>query len=153
MLVTAGDDNWIKFWDPMGLSCLAIITENEPIKNVISFAREFVIYYHLKTKVVSFNYVRPKFETVFESSKDSEIKTMIGSSDTQQDLIIGDSSGCIHFINWQNKQCTSKKNYHDGNSIVAMTHSNEMLISADVNKKIVFFNIETNQPTYEFNAS
>jgi WD40 repeat protein len=81
MIVTGGNDNKIKFWDPMGLKCLAVITEDNPIESILSFEKETLFYYNLSTKVMSFNYIRPKFETIFEAGKDNTVTKMIRSSD------------------------------------------------------------------------
>ena len=37
MVVTGGADGKLKFWDPMGLQVLAMISEEQPIQNIISF--------------------------------------------------------------------------------------------------------------------
>jgi len=141
IIVTGGQDAKIRFWDPIGLHCMAIITETNPILKILG--ADSHIYYAMENKFQSFFYIKPKFETLFED-EDEKITTICHISDLGGSTIfLGTLNGLIYFIDRKSKSVTAWKKYHEPNAILAITHKNDTLISADSESKVIIFNTKT----------
>ena len=143
IFVTGGQDCKIRFWDPIGLHCMAIITESKPILNI--FGADSHIYYSMENKVQSFYYLRPKFEVLFEDEEE-QVTQICNISDLGGTIMfVGTNAGLIYFIDRKQKNVTAWKKYHEPNKILALHHKNETLISSDDASNIVIFNTNTLQ--------
>ena len=151
IFVTGGMDGKIRFWDPIGIHCMAIVSEEKPILAILGY--ETTICYAMSSKVVSFNYLKPKFELLFEGDEE-EVTSMCDCSDLGSTTIfIGTSKGIIYFIDRKSKVVTVRKKYHEESPVRALHHSNENLISADFANKVVIFNTNSLTQVFEIDLS
>lgn len=158
LVVTSGEDNKIKFWNPMNNDPVAVINESYPVSRILTIEKEKLFYYIVGNKAKSFDYSSGIATVIYEGLSDITCLEQFYNSENKSKshndiiaLISGLKDGTIELINRVHRKVSLSKAFHSGYEVVAVSGRGDYLVTSGTDNIINVYNLKTTLLERELN--